>query len=100
MTRCSADAFLEQRLAVALQRVERIEPEGDLVHRIVGEVVRPAVEQHELVMAFGVLRHEDDARAGAADAGVADHEAHDAGVEVDHAVEIGRVDAEVGELGA
>ena len=39
------------------------------------------------------------ARAGAAGAAVADHEAHDAGVEVDHAVEIGGVDAEMGELG-
>ena len=94
-----ADAFLEERLAVALQRVERIEPEGDLVHRIVGQLLGPSVEQHELVMAFGVLGHEGDARARAAGAAVADDEAHDARVEVDHAVEVGGMHAEMRELG-
>ena len=50
-------------------------------------------------MALGVLGHEGDARARAAGAAVADDEAHDAGVEVDHAVEVGGVHAEMGELG-
>ena len=94
-----ADAFLEERLAVGLQRVERIEPEGDLVHRIVGQLLGPSVEQHELVMAFRVLGHEGDARARAAGAAVADDEAHDARVEVDHAVEVGGMHAEMRELG-
>ncbi len=93
------DAFLDERLAVGLQRVERLEPEGDLVHRIVGKVLRPPVEQHELVMAFRVLGHEGDARAGTAGAAVADHETHDARVEVDHAVEVGGVHAKMRELG-
>ena len=60
--------------------------------------LRPAVEQHELVMAFRILRHEEDARPGAACAAVADDEPHDAGIEADHAVEVGGMDAEVGEL--
>jgi len=94
------NAFLQERLAIAAQGVERVEAQRDLVDRIVRQLLRSAVEQHELVMALGVLGHEGDARAGAADAAVADHVAHDAGVEIDHAVEVGGVDAEVGELGA
>jgi hypothetical protein len=93
------DAFLDERLAVGFQRVERLEPEGDLVHRIVGKVLRPPVEQHELVMAFRVLGHEGDARPGATGAAVADQETHDARVEVDHAVEVGGVHAKMRELG-
>jgi hypothetical protein len=76
-----------------------IEPVGNLVHRIIRKVSRLAVEQHELVMAFGALRHEHHARTRAAGALIADHEAHDARVEVDHAVEIAGMDAEMGELG-
>jgi len=49
-------------------------------------------------MALGVLGHEGDARARAAGAAVADDEAHDTRVEVDHAVEVGGMHAEMREL--
>ena len=46
-----------------------------------------------------IMGHESDARAGAAGAAVADHETHDARIEVDHAVEVGGVHAKMRELG-
>ncbi len=52
---------------------------------------------------YNVLSIDDDGNVEAAppavEAVVADHEAHHARVEIDHAVEVGRVDAEMGELG-
>jgi hypothetical protein len=88
-------------LDIAVERFQGrqvVHEKRKLVHDVEWQIGRPAGREHQLVVFLRVPGHEADlAAALQARAAVGHGEAHHAGVEIHHAIDIGNVDAGVSE---